>query len=142
MSDQFNSLISICSTIRSSSFVSPSRYTDRPLAEYRTYLGRVREVSAVDFTLHDRRQTFLTLAEGLDIAHYALKRGRPQAERRRNCRLHRRRSGAPLGSSEIKFKYGYRAPRKPMARLISKICNARMASKGTGYWLYVLSGRR
>jgi integrase len=35
---------------------------------------RVRRASGVDFTLHDLRRTFITIAESLDISAYAVKR--------------------------------------------------------------------
>ena len=35
---------------------------------------RVRKASGIDFTLHDLRRTFLTIAESLDISAYAVKR--------------------------------------------------------------------
>jgi len=37
-------------------------------------MKRVVEASGVTFTLHDLRRTFVTVAEGLDIPAYALKR--------------------------------------------------------------------
>ena len=38
------------------------------------FTARVMERSSVSFTLHDLRRTFITIAESLDIPHYALKR--------------------------------------------------------------------
>jgi hypothetical protein len=37
-------------------------------------MARVIEQSGVPFALHDLRRTFCTVAEGLDLSHYALKR--------------------------------------------------------------------
>ena len=45
-----------------------------PLKETRTAIKRVSELSGVDFTAHDLRRTFITIAESLDIPAYALKR--------------------------------------------------------------------
>jgi integrase len=44
------------------------------LVEPKKILVRVRAESGVEFTLHDLRRTFSTVAEGLDIPAYALKR--------------------------------------------------------------------
>jgi integrase len=40
----------------------------------RKALYKIRELSEVDFTIHDLRRTFITMAESLDIPVYALKR--------------------------------------------------------------------
>ena len=42
--------------------------------EPRKQMNKVIEESGVSFTLHDLRRTFITIAESLDISHYALKR--------------------------------------------------------------------
>ena len=44
------------------------------IVETKRFLSRVAERSGVKFTLHDLRRTFITIAESLDIPHYALKR--------------------------------------------------------------------
>ena len=44
------------------------------IVETKRFLTRVAERSGVKFTLHDLRRTFITIAESLDIPHYALKR--------------------------------------------------------------------
>lgn len=44
------------------------------IIEPRRAIMEVRKVSKVKFTVHDLRRTFITIAEGLDIPHYALKR--------------------------------------------------------------------
>ncbi|TCO69713.1 tyrosine-type recombinase/integrase [Chromatocurvus halotolerans] len=55
-------------------FVFPNRNRTGPLVEPRNPMKKVTEQSGVDFTLHDLRRTFSTVAERLDISHYALKR--------------------------------------------------------------------
>lgn len=47
---------------------------DVPQAEPRKALVRVIQDSGVEFTLHDLRRTFITVAESLDISAYAVKR--------------------------------------------------------------------
>ena len=44
------------------------------LIEPRRQVQKVIQLSEVSFTLHDLRRTFITIAEGLDISAYALKR--------------------------------------------------------------------
>lgn len=55
-------------------YVFPNRARNGPLVEPRNPMRRVTEQSGVSFTLHDLRRTFTTIAERLDIPHYALKR--------------------------------------------------------------------
>ena len=44
------------------------------LVEPKKFLHRVTAASGVSFTCHDLRRTYITIAESLDIPHYALKR--------------------------------------------------------------------
>lgn len=44
------------------------------LVEVKSFVSRVAAASGVNFSLHDLRRTFVTVAESLDIPHYALKR--------------------------------------------------------------------
>lgn len=44
------------------------------LIEPRNQIARVIETSGVDFTIHDLRRTFITVAESIDIQPYAIKR--------------------------------------------------------------------
>ena len=57
-----------------SPFVFPSESERGYLVEPRTAVERVSEHSGVEFTLHDLRRTFITIAESLDIPGYARKR--------------------------------------------------------------------
>lgn len=57
-----------------SDWVFPGRDRRTHLVEPKKYYARVSAASGVDFTLHDLRRTFITIAESLDIPHYALKR--------------------------------------------------------------------
>ncbi len=57
-----------------SEWVFPSFGQTGHLVETKKFTARVSERSGVQFTLHDLRRTFVTIAEGLDIPHYALKR--------------------------------------------------------------------
>jgi integrase len=57
-----------------SEWVFPGTGQTRHLVEVKSFLDRVKAASGVKFTLHDLRRTFITIAESLDIPHYALKR--------------------------------------------------------------------
>lgn len=57
-----------------SPWVFPSVGRKGHLVETKKFTARVTERSGVKFTLHDLRRTFITIAESLDIPHYALKR--------------------------------------------------------------------
>ena len=44
------------------------------LIESKRQLLKIKENSGVDFTIHDLRRTFLTIAESIDIGPFTLKR--------------------------------------------------------------------
>lgn len=58
----------------SSDYVFPAEGTAGYLIEPRKQIAKVINQSGVDFTLHDLRRTFITVAESIDISAYALKR--------------------------------------------------------------------
>ena len=60
--------------VGASPWVFPSNGRTGHLVETKKFTARVAERSGVPFTLHDLRRTFITIAESLDIPHYALKR--------------------------------------------------------------------
>ncbi len=43
------------------------------LVEPKRQVNKVRKESGLTFTLHDQRRTFITIAESLDVPHYAIK---------------------------------------------------------------------
>jgi integrase len=57
-----------------SPWVFPGNGPRGHLMEPKKFLKRVAMDSGVSFTLHDLRRTYITIAESLDIPHYALKR--------------------------------------------------------------------
>ncbi len=57
-----------------SPWVFPSCGKTGHIVETKKFTARVTERSGIGFTLHDLRRTFITIAESLDIPHYALKR--------------------------------------------------------------------
>lgn len=59
---------------RNSPWVFPSCGRKGHIVETKKFTARVGERSGIEFTLHDLRRTFISVAESLDIPHYALKR--------------------------------------------------------------------
>ncbi len=57
-----------------SPWVFPGNGPAGHIVEPKKFLQRVSAASGVSFTLHDLRRTYITIAESLDIPHYALKR--------------------------------------------------------------------
>lgn len=57
-----------------SPWVFPGSGKGGHLVETKKFLARVSAGSGVAFTMHDLRRTFITIAESLDVPHYALKR--------------------------------------------------------------------
>ncbi len=57
-----------------SPFVFPTRSATGHVAEVKSFTRRVGERCGVEFSAHDLRRTFITIAESLDIPAYALKR--------------------------------------------------------------------
>lgn len=55
-------------------WVFPGRGETGHMVETKKFYARVTKTSGIRFTLHDLRRTFVTIAESLDIPHYALKR--------------------------------------------------------------------
>jgi len=47
---------------------------DKPINDPKKQLAKVKEISGLNINMHDLRRTFITIAESLDINHYALKR--------------------------------------------------------------------
>lgn len=59
---------------KKSEYVFPGNGEYGYIVEPRRQMAKVTELSGIDFTVHDLRRTFITIAESLDIAAYALKR--------------------------------------------------------------------
>jgi integrase len=57
-----------------SPFVFPTRSASGHVAEVKSFTRRVGQRCGVEFSAHDLRRTFITIAESLDIPAYALKR--------------------------------------------------------------------
>ena len=55
-------------------FVFPGSGKHGHLIEPKRHVKRVIRESGVPFMLHDLRRTFITVAESLDLSHYAIKR--------------------------------------------------------------------
>ncbi len=59
---------------RGSPWVFPGSGRTGHIVETKKFTARVTQRSGVEFTLHDLRRTFVTIAESLDVPYFALKR--------------------------------------------------------------------
>ena len=57
-----------------SKFVFPGKDSDKPIGSFKRPLKYLKDESGVDFSIHDLRRTFITVAESLDISVYTFKR--------------------------------------------------------------------
>lgn len=57
-----------------SEFIFPGTGKTGHLVETKRFTNKVVQLCEVYFTMHDVRRIFITVAESLDIPHYALKR--------------------------------------------------------------------
>jgi len=59
---------------RCNELVFPSKRAKGKVKDLRTDLDKIAEQTGIEFTVHDLRRTFITIAESLDIPYYAIKR--------------------------------------------------------------------
>ena len=74
MSDFIYEILERRSRHKTSEFIFPADSKTGYIYEPKKAVLKVAELSGVPFTLHDLRRTFATIAEGLDLSAYALKR--------------------------------------------------------------------
>ena len=74
LSDYLYELLQRRYNSRINQYVFPSDSQAGYLNDPRKAMLKVRELSGVNFTVHDLRRTFITIAESLDIPVYALKK--------------------------------------------------------------------
>lgn len=74
LSEYLFSLFNRRKTEQISEFVFSGTGSTGYIVEPRKQINKVIDESGVHFTIHDLRRTFITVAEGLDISAYALKR--------------------------------------------------------------------
>lgn len=92
------------------------------IVETKRFYARVAKASGITFTLHDLRRTFVTIAESLDIPHYALKR-----------LLNHRADGDVTGGYIVIDVERLRRPVERVARRILELANGRQeAVRGRG----------
>lgn len=60
--------------VRCNELVFPSKRTKGQVRDLRSDLDKIAEETGIEFTVHDLRRTFITIAESLDIPYYAIKR--------------------------------------------------------------------
>jgi len=92
---------------RINEYVFSGRAGKSHLVEPKRHLNRIKELSKIEFTLHDIRRTYLTIAESLDISYFALKR------------LVNHRVGSDVTSGYI--IHNAERLRKPMQQITDKI---------------------
>lgn len=74
MSDFLFDLLMRRQSCRVNDYVFSACYGEGNLTTPTKAIYRVRELTGLDFTLHDLRRTFITIAESLDLSPYAVKR--------------------------------------------------------------------
>lgn len=97
-----------------SPFVFPGPGKEGHLMETKKFLLRVSAGSGVNFTLHDLRRTFITIAESLDVPYYALKR-----------LLNHRANGDVTGGYIVVNAERLRGPVEQVAARILELANVR-----------------
>jgi integrase len=97
-----------------SPYVFPGPGRDGHLKETKKFLLRVSAGSGVNFTLHDLRRTFITIAESLDVPYYALKR-----------LLNHRANGDVTGGYIVVNAERLRGPVEQVAARILELANVR-----------------
>lgn len=74
LSDFLFDLLDSRKKCHTSEYVFPGDGAAGYIVEPRKFMQKVTEQTGIEFTLHDLRRTFITVAESLDISAYALKR--------------------------------------------------------------------
>jgi integrase len=73
MTDFVHSLLVARRALGDARYVFPSYGRSGHIEEARAWLDAVRAATGIEFSTHDLRRTFITVAESADISHYALK---------------------------------------------------------------------
>jgi len=100
--------------VGNSPWVFPGPGKEGHLMETKKFLLRVSAGSGVNFTLHDLRRTFITIAESLDVPYYALKR-----------LLNHRANGDVTGGYIVVNAERLRGPVEQVAARILELANVR-----------------
>lgn len=74
LSDFLYQLLSQRKRTQQNAYVFPGTGSAGHIIEPRKQMAKITEMTGIQFTVHDLRRTFITIAESLDIAAYALKR--------------------------------------------------------------------
>lgn len=74
ISDYLNEIFLRCKQYQTNEYVFPGTGSTGYIIEPRRQIRKVITETGIQFSLHDLRRTFITIAESLDISAYALKR--------------------------------------------------------------------
>jgi hypothetical protein len=100
-------------------FVFPSHSRSGHIEEARAWLDAVSEATGIEFSMHDLRRTFVTVAESCDISMYALKA------------LVNHSLGTGVTESYIKMDAErLREPAEKVCNRLSALCGVKKASAG------------
>ena len=72
--DYLADLLNQRKNVATTQFVFPGSGAGGYIVEPRKQMQKVTHISGIHFIIHDLRRTFITIAEGLDISAYAVKR--------------------------------------------------------------------
>jgi integrase len=73
MTDFVHGLLVARRSLGNTHFVFPSNGRSGHVDDPRDWLEAIRAATGIEFSTHDLRRTFITVAESADISHYALK---------------------------------------------------------------------
>jgi len=119
MSDYVRDLLKQRSGISAySPYVFPGKGVGGYFKEPKKGVYKVREATGIDFTVHDLRRTFITIAEGLNLGGYAVKR-----------LVNHKMSNDVTAGYIVKNVDRLREPVQDIANYILEICDGRKTNK-------------
>ncbi len=99
-------------------YVFPGKGAGGYFKEPKKGVYKVREATGIDFTVHDLRRTFITIAEGLNLGGYAVKR-----------LVNHKMSNDVTAGYIVKNVDRLREPVQDIANYILEVCDGREANK-------------
>lgn len=74
LSDHLFKLLQERSKEAESKYVFHGRDTEKPIGDAKRHWEKIKKISGLDFSPHDLRRTFITIADSLEISAYAIKK--------------------------------------------------------------------